>query len=163
MTKLFGIKVKKVGSRSVRKDAGRHILYLVNSQACVHVYVTECTCLRVIVVCMCMCLCACVRVCMRVLVRMCSSVCVCRRPCACVFVFATACTSITVSFVPLSRCVQCYQASRATDGNLHLFLHFQCNHRSWTDFFLDAYLTEGNAALMSRCNYKSFDFSFDFS
>jgi len=53
MTKLFRIKVKKYGSNNVRKDAGRHILYL-------------------------------------------------------------------------------------------------CNHRSWTDFFLDAYLTEGNAALMSR-------------
>ncbi|KAF5838861.1 hypothetical protein DUNSADRAFT_2030 [Dunaliella salina] len=27
---------------------------------------------------------------------------------------------------------------------------YLCNHRSWTDFFLDAYLTEGNGSLMSR-------------
>ncbi|PNW70905.1 hypothetical protein CHLRE_17g738350v5 [Chlamydomonas reinhardtii] len=27
---------------------------------------------------------------------------------------------------------------------------YLCNHRSWADFFIDAYLTEGRAALMSR-------------
>jgi len=27
---------------------------------------------------------------------------------------------------------------------------YLCNHRSWADFFLDVYLTEGNSALMSR-------------
>ncbi|GIM16764.1 hypothetical protein Vretimale_19357, partial [Volvox reticuliferus] len=27
---------------------------------------------------------------------------------------------------------------------------YLCNHRSWADFFIDTYLTEGRAALMSR-------------
>lgn len=28
---------------------------------------------------------------------------------------------------------------------------FQCNHRSWCDFFLDAVLTDGRAAVLTRC------------
>jgi len=30
MTQLFRVRVKKYGSKSLRKDAGRHILYLVS-------------------------------------------------------------------------------------------------------------------------------------
>lgn len=34
---------------------------------------------------------------------------------------------------------------------LLLLLPVQSNHRSWADFFVDAYLTEGRGQLMSRC------------
>ena len=38
--------------------------------------------------------------------------------------------------------------------HIHAISHapppMQCNHRSWADFFLDIYLTEGLAAPMSR-------------
>lgn len=65
---------------------------------------------------------------------------------------APACTWCA-SFVPA-----CPPPHRASHGaaTMHIHMHtgvpdaLQSNHRSWADFFIDAYLTEGRGQMMSR-------------
>jgi hypothetical protein len=44
----------------------------------------------------------------------------------------------------------CEKGSRPPAHSPRLRPGLQSNHRSWADFFIDAYLSEGRAALMSR-------------
>ena len=67
----------------------------------------------------------------------------------CLYIVSWLCEVVVVcKRLQFSFCVHLLHTFHAPyKSRLH---GLQCNHRSWADFFVDTYLTEGRAALLSR-------------